>query len=531
MKASLASLLLLLTPALLHSQNASPPNAMIEPTDDSIPFRSGTEGYHTFRIPVLVRAADGSLLAFCEGRADSHRDAGNIDIVMKRSMDEGRTWGALQLVQEEGGKAPVTIGNPVAIVDRESGRIHLLFCRNNERVFYTWSDDHGATWADRREITDSVKKPDWNWIATGPGGGIQLQSGRQAGRLVVACDHTVGEKKRGWPFGAHVMVSDDRGATWRIGAVADGEVRADGQPVGFHSNENAPLEMPTGRADGNSRLYFTFRNQNGQPGETARGEGWSLDGGETYTEPAIRANDAIVSPIAHAAIIHLREKRLGDREDLIVLSAPHHPVEPGQDRVQLSLWLSRDGARTWSDPLLVYDGPSVYSQLIRLKNGDCGILFENGDTDRYERISFRRIPDEALEQRALAGEDEIRAPMAEPAESSASRPALPDSGSRIALMRWSQKVSWNRWRFGVRQPSLARHSLAEAAAAFGRFPLCGARPVAPLPPKAPEGWSTPKAGAWLAGVFGAPTASPAWSWLLRSPTRGHALQCHAVGHG
>jgi len=399
MNAPLASLLLLLTTALPHAQDAARPKAMIEHTDTSIPFRSGTEGYHTFRIPALVRAADGNLLAFCEGRVDSHRDQGNIDIVMKRSTDEGRSWGALQLVQEEGGDARITIGNPVPIADTESGRIHLLFCRDNERVFHTWSDDHGKTWADRREITDSVKKPDWNWVATGPGGGIQLQGGRQAGRLVVACDHTVGDKKRGWPFGAHAMVSDDRGATWRIGAVADGEVRADGQPIGFQSNENAPLEMHTGRIDGNSRLYFTFRNQNGQPGKTARGEGWSLDGGETYTDPAIRVNAAIVSPIAHASIVHLREKRLGDRQDMIVLSAPNHPIAPGKDRVRMSLWLSRDGARSWSEPLLVHDGPSVYSQLIRLKNGDLGILFENGDTGLYERISFCRIPYEALATR------------------------------------------------------------------------------------------------------------------------------------
>ena len=31
-------------------------------------FVSGTEGYHTFRIPALLTTPKGSLLAFCEGK-------------------------------------------------------------------------------------------------------------------------------------------------------------------------------------------------------------------------------------------------------------------------------------------------------------------------------------------------------------------------------------------------------------------------------------------------------------------------------
>ncbi len=364
----------------------------VTPSHKSIPFQGATHGYHAFRIPAMIRAGNGDLLAFCEGRVTKYSDHGNIDIVLRRSTDEGSTWTPLQIVQEEGGDAIITIGNPVPILDSETGRIHLLFCRNNDRVFHTFSDDHGATWAERREITASVKKPDWKWIATGPGGGIRLSRGKQAGRLVVGCDHASGETKRGWPFGAHVMFSDDHGKTWQIGAVSDGEMNDDGEPVGFHSNENAPLEISPHPETGNSRLYFTFRNQNGQPGRTARGEGWSEDGGETYSSGKIQLNQAIVSPIVHAGITRLRGKHLGDAEDLTVLSAPNHVVEPENDRFAMSLWLSRDEAKTWSKPLLVYPGPSVYSQLIRLKNGDLGLLFENGKTNRYERISFHRIP-------------------------------------------------------------------------------------------------------------------------------------------
>src|SRR5262245_57219702 len=64
-------------------------------------FKSGEDGYHTYRIPAIVEAANGDLLAFAEGRKNGGGDAGDIDIVLKRSADRGKTWGALQLVQDE----------------------------------------------------------------------------------------------------------------------------------------------------------------------------------------------------------------------------------------------------------------------------------------------------------------------------------------------------------------------------------------------------------------------------------------------
>ena len=87
-------------------------------------FVSGTEGYHTFRIPALSVTPAGTLLAFCEGRKTSRADLGNNDLMLKRSTDGGSTWGKLQLVYEEGGDKKITISNPTAVVD-------LLYERDN----------------------------------------------------------------------------------------------------------------------------------------------------------------------------------------------------------------------------------------------------------------------------------------------------------------------------------------------------------------------------------------------------------------
>jgi len=88
-------------------------------------FTSGTEGYHTFRIPAMVRTNDHTLLAFCEGRKTSRSDHGDLDLVLRRSTDGGKTWGSLQLVHEEGGDAEITIDNPYPVVDRTTGTVWL----------------------------------------------------------------------------------------------------------------------------------------------------------------------------------------------------------------------------------------------------------------------------------------------------------------------------------------------------------------------------------------------------------------------
>src|SRR4051794_39675735 len=98
-------------------------------------FKSGQDGYHTYRIPVIVRAKNGELLAFAEGRKKGAGDHGDIDIVLKRSPDSGQNWGPLQLVQDEADDptAKVWIGNPTPVLDetdpKHPGRIWLVFTR------------------------------------------------------------------------------------------------------------------------------------------------------------------------------------------------------------------------------------------------------------------------------------------------------------------------------------------------------------------------------------------------------------------
>ena len=90
-------------------------------------FRSGEEGYSNYRIPSLITTKSGSLLAFCEARKDHRGDSGNIDLVVKRSTDGGKTWSPPLMVWDAGDH---TAGNPCPVIDQRTGRIINIVCWN-----------------------------------------------------------------------------------------------------------------------------------------------------------------------------------------------------------------------------------------------------------------------------------------------------------------------------------------------------------------------------------------------------------------
>ncbi|MGQ9575066.1 MAG: sialidase family protein [Thermoguttaceae bacterium] len=328
-------------------------------------FVSGTEGYHTFRIPALLLTGKGTLLAFCEGRKTSSADHGDIDLVVRRSTDRGKTWGPIQQVYEEGDTAKITIGNPCPVLDHQTGTIWLPFCRNNDRVFVTRSSDDGQTWASPVEITKHVKRPDWDWYATGPGHGIQLASGR----LLIPCDHrvrAVGERgpAGGWSQAgrSHVVYSDDHGQSWTLGGVADPG-----------TNECQAVELADGAILLSMRQYT---------GPKQRAFAISRDGGRSWSKPEL--NPQVHCPVCQASIQRLSPR--GAKGDRILYSGPGGP-----GRTNMTLRLSDDEGKTWPLARVLYPGPSGYSDLVVLADGSIGCLYERGEKHPYEKITFALV--------------------------------------------------------------------------------------------------------------------------------------------
>jgi len=321
-------------------------------------YRAGAGGYQSYRIPALIVTTRGTLLAFCEGRRNSAADSGDIDILLRRSFDGGKTWGPVQTVADAGAD---TIGNPTPVVERRSGAVILLMTRNpggmaerdigeNDRtVWIARSADDGATWSAPAEITAQVKRAGWTWYATGPGNGIQLASGR----LVIPCDHNAGRTERH----SHVIYSDDRGATWHIGGAAE-----------ENTNESAVVQLKSGELVLNMRSYH---------GRNRRAVQRSRDGGLTWLP--LELDQALVEPVCQASMIAAGK--------LVLFSNP-----AATTRTNLAVRVSSDGAHTWSAPRTVWQGPSAYSSLALLHSGAAGLLFEMGDRSPYERIVFTSFP-------------------------------------------------------------------------------------------------------------------------------------------
>jgi sialidase-1 len=190
--------------AILMTIAVAPAVAAAPSLDQQVLFRPSLEqGYRCFRIPAVVRSARGSLLAFAEGRVNDCGDTGDIDLVLKRSTDGGKTWSPLRVINEGNGD---THGNPVPIVDRRTGRIVLISTYNKGRTddkgcdipcprfpHQQYSDDDGLTWSAAKDISAQTKLPGWDsWYASGPVHGIQLEHGRHAGRLVFGVNGRAG---------------------------------------------------------------------------------------------------------------------------------------------------------------------------------------------------------------------------------------------------------------------------------------------------------------------------------------------------
>jgi BNR/Asp-box repeat. len=335
-------------------------------------FRQRYEGYACYRIPALVRAKDGTLIAFAEARRYSCSDIGDIDLVMKRSKDDGKTWGPLEKIWDDGDN---TCGNPAPVLDEITGEIHLLLTWNfgtddisdinkgtskdTRRVFISSSKDNGATWSAPKEITNTTKRPEWGWYATGPCHGIQLKQGPHAGRLIIPCDFI--EKGSGGRAFSHVIYSDDHGATWQIGGISPKD-KANESTVAELSDGTLMLNM---RHTGKMRYVAT-----------------SDDHGITWKN--MNTDPRLPDPVCQGSLL---SAKVDDKHTLFFSN-----LASSERREKITIRMSEDDGANWAKKYEVYSGPAAYSDLIMMNSPEIGILYESGASSPYTGISFKTIP-------------------------------------------------------------------------------------------------------------------------------------------
>lgn len=325
-----------------------------------------------YRIPALVTAPNGDLVAAIDERVPSCSDLGkskNINIVIRRSSDNGDTWSAIETVVDyEDGKGA---SDPSMIVDKETGDLFLFYNymdHNTEPgVYYLHvmrSSDNGKSWGDAEDITSQITKPEWKkdfkFITSGRG--IQARSGMLLHTMVNI------------QSGLHLFGSKDHGKTWFF---IDTPITP--------GDESKVVELADGRWMINSRVR----------GSGLRYVHLSSDEGKSWeTAP----DPALIDPACNASIIRYTSIEDGyDKNRLLFSNA-----KTKDKRRNMTVRISYDEGKTWSDDKTIYTGGSAYSTLTVLENGEIGLLFEK---DSHRENVFVRFTLEWLTD----GKDTIEA--------------------------------------------------------------------------------------------------------------------------
>ena len=338
-------------------------------------FYKGMDGYACFRIPAIVKAKNGDLLAFAEGRKNGCSDTGDIDLVLRRSKDNGDTWSSLEVIWDSGENV---CGNPAPVVDLKTGTVWLLSTWNlgkdhepriinqtsedTRRVFVLYSEDNGKSWSGAREITEDTKLQNWTWYATGPVHGIQLERGKYIGRLVIPCDHIEADTKH---YYSHIIYSDDHGKSWQLG----------GSTPQHQVNECTVAELDNGNLILNMRNYDRSKR--------TRKISISEDGGNSWSD--IYPDELLPEPICQASLI--KSTWTVNSHSVYFFSNP--ASETGREKMTLKI--SHDQCKTWLESIVLHEGPSAYSDITIIKKNVLGCLYEAGEGSPYETITFKRV--------------------------------------------------------------------------------------------------------------------------------------------
>lgn len=346
------------------------------PAADAVPqpeftnvYVSGTAGVNTYRIPALIMTQKKSLLVFCEARKESIADASPTDMVVRRSVDDGATWGPITTIFKGTGKEAMM--NPCAVQDEATGRI-LLVCINAHKVkpehhrhYLLTSDDDGVTWSRPVELADKIENYDDTFVP-GPGVGVQLRSGR----LVIPGYRGEWNDKIDSGCFSCVLTSDDHGAHWKRGA-----------NVPFASDESQAVELSDGR------LMINMRSD---VGKSCRDVAISEDGGETWKT---QYWDTTLNECpCQASIVRYSRADGGGKSRILFANPDNSGAKYGVvERTKLTVRISYDEGKTWPVKKLVHAGPSSYSSIVRLPDGGVGVVFEGGEKHRREWIRFVRM--------------------------------------------------------------------------------------------------------------------------------------------
>lgn len=335
-------------------------------------YKPGDYNSRNYRIPAIITAADGSLVATTDRRKNNQGDLPeDIDVVCNVSHDGGHTWSEPYLIAQGKGFGK-GFGDAALVKTDSQGGMMAVFVggaglwastpSNPNRFYMSLSSDNGLNWSEPKDITHFIHGDDCEnavrqkWLGGffASGNGLLTRSGRI---MFVAAMR----ENEAYSLNNYLFYTDDKGATWHISGRAS---------VG--GDEAKVVEL----ADGS--ILMSIRH-----GEK-RWYNISKDGGLTW-QAEVSVWDDLKAPACNGDIIRYQFEMQGNENSLLLQSLPY-----GDSRKDVRVYVSYDEGKTWpwNSSRCIVPYSSAYSSLCVLKDGTIGLYVEEGDANNYEMVFY-----------------------------------------------------------------------------------------------------------------------------------------------
>lgn len=334
-------------------------------------YRPGDYNSLRYRIPALITADDGTLVAATDKRKFSNNDLpADIDILCNLSDDNGKTWSApITIVKGDSlhgyGDCALVQGNGKnELIAAFVGGVGLWHSTPDKPMhsYIARSTDNGQTWSEPVDITDFIFGSNCQdslrrtWLSSffASGNGLRTSTGRLM--FVVAVRET-----SAYSLNNYVVYSDDNGETWQLSQCA---------AVGGDESKVVELE------DGTILMSIRYANH--------RRYNLSTDGGITW-KPTLSVWNDLEAPACNGDIIRYTSKKKGDDKSRLL-----HSLPAGDKREQVTVFLSYDEGATWPVKRCVVPCNAAYSSMCILPDGTVGLYVEETaeKSDVYEMVFY-----------------------------------------------------------------------------------------------------------------------------------------------
>ncbi|MGP1590856.1 MAG: sialidase family protein [Prevotella sp.] len=363
-------------------------------------FKTDSVRKYPYRIPAIVNTVKGELIAIVDYRpCGADIGYGRVDLVMKTSKDNGKTWSGEQIIIEGTGKGvDAGYGDACLVADRKNNEL-LMVCASGDIPYQRSTIEHPLRIETLRASYDTVKKQ-WVWTKpkdhtsefynklfkdTNPS--MFMSSGKVCQSSIVK----VGKYYRVYAAlctrkGNFVVYSDDFGDTWNVLGNATESCAPQGDEVKCEELPDGSVIISSRKDGGRYFNIFHFKDLKKAIGT------WEVEVDSRKAKGGIA--NAGTPCNGEVLLIPAKEILTGAKTYLLLQSIPAGPgrknvsvyykdmgslVKNKKNRIS-----SMDIASDWNGVYKVSNTNSSYSTMCVQADGKLGFFYEEAPKDLHE---------------------------------------------------------------------------------------------------------------------------------------------------